>query len=444
MGATVGRRREFGSVRKLPSGRYQAACWHLGERHVASSTFVTKADAAAFLRRVSTEIHDERWTAPAASKAALGAFAREWLSHRTGLRPRTLELYEGLLNIHVLPIFGEVQLRQITTVAVRAWHAELNARHPSTAAKAYRLLRQILNQAVDDEILRRNPCRIKGAGTESSPRRPLISLDQAGRLEAAMSSELRLSVTLAVWLGLRRGEILGLQRGDVDLVTCSVRVERASHELSGGQPELGPPKTEAGARVLHVPPQAFERIAQHLEARVGRSEDSLLFSNSSGDLLRAGTFHRHWVRARRTVGLEQLHFHDLRHLHLTLVASTGASLAELMARAGHVSPRAALIYQHSTPERDQLIAERLGGLASTRELTEELPSSDSEIAHGSRTRPGLCSACQGRSGLWTGTSIGAGDGNRTRVLSLGSEPGRLQILAYGPESLRFQESSDSR
>ena len=103
-----------------------------------------------------------------------------------------------------------------------------------------------------------------------------------------------------------------------------------------------------------------------------------------------------------------------------------------------------VIYPHSTPERDQLIAERLGGLASTRELTEELPSSDSEIAHGSRTRPGLCSACQGRSGLWTGTSIGAGDGNRTRVLSLGSEPGRLQILAYGPESLRFQESSDSR
>lgn len=60
-----------------------------------------------------------------------------------------------------------------------------------------------------------------------------------------MPSELRLSVTLAVWLGLRRGEILGLQRADVDLVTRSVRVERASHELSGGQPELGPPKTEA-------------------------------------------------------------------------------------------------------------------------------------------------------------------------------------------------------
>ena len=70
----------------------------------------------------------------------------------------------------------------------------------------------------------------------------------------------------------------------------------------------------------------------------------------------------------------------------TLNGSNSTSgLAELMARAGHVSPRAAMIYQHSIPERDQLIAERLGGIASTHGGAEEPPPSDSEIAHGTQS-----------------------------------------------------------
>lgn len=66
-----------------------------------------------------------------------------------------------------------------------------------------------------------------------------------------------------------------------------------------------------------------------------------------------------WGRARRAVGVPHLHFHDLRHTGNTLAAATGASTKELMARMGHASPRAALIYQHALRDRDHAIAQAL-------------------------------------------------------------------------------------
>ena len=78
-----------------------------------------------------------------------------------------------------------------------------------------------------------------------------------------------------------------------------------------------------------------------------------------GQPVRLATFYTAWKKATRAVGLEKFHFHDLRHTGNTLAASTGASTKELMSRMGHSSPRAALIYQHATQDRDAEIAAAL-------------------------------------------------------------------------------------
>ena len=417
-----GRRRDFGSIRRLPSGRWQASYWREGERHVASSTFSSRGEASAHLRRVAVEIEDEVWQRPAASAVPFEEFARTWLGQRSSLSPRSVELYQGLLDSHILPAFGGLALRSISPAKVRTWNAELARRHPSTGAKAYRLLRQILSQAVDDDLLKRNPCRIKGAGVESVPRRPLITLEEAEKLELAMPEDLQLAVTCAVWLGLRRGEVLGLQRDDIDLERGMVDIVRAVSELSGQRPTVGPTKTEAGNRAIHLPGHVAHRFERHLRTHVRPEPDSLLFTSADGGLLRAGTFQRYWTRARQALGLLHVHFHDLRHLHLTMVATTGASLAEIMARAGQVSPRAALIYQHASSDRDRRIAEELSKMSRR---ADDDPGADlrpaaMEIAHGSRTTASTCARCRGGILLLPGVSTGAGDGNRTRVLSLGS------------------------
>ena len=78
--------------------------------------------------------------------------------------------------------------------------------------------------------------------------------------------------------------------------------------------------------------------------------------------MRRSNFRPYWHKARESVGLPDLHFHDLRHTGGTLSAATGATLKELMARLGHSSVRAAMIYQHATRDRDQAIAKALGNL----------------------------------------------------------------------------------
>jgi integrase len=86
-----------------------------------------------------------------------------------------------------------------------------------------------------------------------------------------------------------------------------------------------------------------------------------VFPAPKGGLIRRSNFNRRiWAPAVRKVGLVGFHFHDLRHTSNTLAAMTGASTRELMSRMGHASPRAALIYQHATRERDAEIAARLG------------------------------------------------------------------------------------
>lgn len=89
-----------------------------------------------------------------------------------------------------------------------------------------------------------------------------------------------------------------------------------------------------------------------------------MFTGPRGAALRRNNFHAlaRWGEAMAAVGLPGLHFHDLRHTENTLTASTGAATRELMARMGHDSARAALIYQHPTEQRDRAIAEGLSRL----------------------------------------------------------------------------------
>ncbi len=88
-----------------------------------------------------------------------------------------------------------------------------------------------------------------------------------------------------------------------------------------------------------------------------------------GGPLRVHVWQKHWDCARRAVGLEQLHFHDLRHVANTLAAASGATTKELMYRMGHASPTAALRYQHATRDRDAIIAAALGQLMTGHQAT---------------------------------------------------------------------------
>jgi hypothetical protein len=182
------------------------------------------------------------------------------------LRPRTRELYGHLLARRIAPTFGAEPINRITTEAVRSWHATATSDISALqAAKAYRLLRAILNTAVADGLLASNPCCIPGAGQERSPERPLAEPADVLRLSQTIEPRFEALVLLAAVGGLRVGELLGLQRRHVDLAEATVRVEHQAIELFDSTRIISAPKTDAGRRTIAIPEFVVVAMAGHLE-----------------------------------------------------------------------------------------------------------------------------------------------------------------------------------
>ncbi len=216
---TIGReyrrmpKRRFGRVRKLPSGHWQAR--YRGPDSIdrpAPHTFPTKTDAERWLVNVEADVVKGTWRDPDLGRLPLGDYLVEWIAHRPNLRPRTLDLYRWLYGKYIEPTLSGHLLTDISPVTVRAWRAELIAAgaSPSMVAKAYRLLRAVLNTAVDDELIRRNPCRIKGAGQERTPERPVATVDQVLELADRVPPRFRALILLAAFTSLRYGELAGV------------------------------------------------------------------------------------------------------------------------------------------------------------------------------------------------------------------------------------------
>jgi integrase len=150
----------------------------------------------------------------------------------------------------------------------------------------------------------------------------------------------------------------------VDLEARAVHVRYSLTELSNGSHAFGPPKSEAGRRQVLIPDVIVAELRDHLAQYAQPEPDGFVFTSPEGMPLRQSNFRRRvWSPALAAAGLYGVHFHDLRHTGNTLSADAGANMRELMERMGHSSTRAAMIYLHSTGERQRKIADTLGDLA---------------------------------------------------------------------------------
>ena len=354
-------KRRFGRVRKLPSGRWQARYpGPDGVDRPAPETFARKGDAERFLSLAESQIVSRSWRDPEAGRIPLADYAETWIRQR-GLRPRTVELYRWLLSRYITPRLGRVHLVDLDTPMIREWRTALldSGVSPVMTAKAYRLLRAVLMTAAeDDEIIPRNPCRVRGADREHSAERPVLTAAQVFALAERMPARLAPLVLVAAFGSLRWGEVTALRRSDVDTAAGTVRVQVAYVELRDGSMVLGPPKSRAGVRTVSLPAAVVARLVEHLAEYVGPDREALVFTGPQGRALRRSNFNGlvGWKAAVEAVGVPGLTFHDLRHTGATLAAQTGASLRDLMQRIGHDSTAAAIRYQHASREADEAIA----------------------------------------------------------------------------------------
>lgn len=361
------RRQSGGSIRQLGSGRWQVRVRERATgRYVTLGTYPTKADADAALAVAKSDAHRGGFVAPERGRVTLKVYAEDWLVNHPTLAPSTRELYRTLLDKHIVPHLGQAALGDIEPATIERWYGKLGkTTTPGQRAKAYRLIRTVLNHAVKNQRIVRNPCMIDKGGHESTPERPVATIPQVFALADAMPDRLAATVLVAAFGSLRAGEVAGLQRWDIDVATGRVRVERQVQRLDDGTMLVKEPKA-GSQRTVTLPAQVMDMLAAHMAEHTGPEPDDYVFTRPLGSPLHHLYVNRFWRAAREAVAAEDptlptnLHFHDLRGTGATLATAEGASLKEVMSRLGHRSTRAALIYQHATEDRDKAIAGLLG------------------------------------------------------------------------------------
>jgi len=298
----------------------KAAVWQVqasyigpnGKRQYAPETFKRKGDATRWLSLVEADLARGTWADDQLGRETFGNYARAWLRDHTSMGPRYRETCLRNLRLHLAPL-DDVPLRALTPATVREWHAAA-LRGPggkTSIAQSYRFVRAVLYTAVRDGAIHRNPCQIKGAGTERAKERPVASPQQIAELVKAITPRYRAAVLLGAWCGLRRGEIISLHRDDVDLDRGTVTVRRNRIELlETGTAFDGDPKTDAGRRTVTVPPHVLPILAAHMQEWSGTNR---VFVGRDGAPMRGDAVRQAFARARNRVGMDEFTFHDMRH-----------------------------------------------------------------------------------------------------------------------------------
>jgi len=332
------KKRRFGRVRQLPSGRWQARYRGPdGKDHPAPNTFETRRLAERFLSLVEADITQGRWVAPEASRITVGQWAEEWFAASTPtLKAKTRHTYRSLLTRLILPRFGNVMISAVLPMAVSRWVADLSTRvGASQVRQAYRLLSQIMGAAVDNGLIPATPCRGVKLPRLPAPSPTILTAEHVDRLVAELSPPDDLLVLVLAYGGLRIGEALCLRRRHVDLAQGRVIVAEALAQLPGG-PVIDTPKSHQ-RRELALPAFVVDRLREHL-AGLPDHPDVFLFPGRQRRTADRPQSYNGWKyrfdRAVERAGLTDVIPHDLRATHGSWVADSHGVLVAAR-RLGH-------------------------------------------------------------------------------------------------------------
>lgn len=340
--------------------------------------FRRRRDADAYVVQIESGRQQGTLIPHADGGVRLDAVADVWVRSIHGRRkPKTVDGYEKLLDLHVRPAFGSRRVASITYADVDAFVRSLEAtgRRPGTVRNTFFVLKMVLDYAIKDARIKANPCHGVELPSAASPEMLFLTAAEVRLLAAALDvrSQERarhrdrpppygLMVEFAAFTGLRAGETAALRIGQVDLRAGTVFVNRSASVVKGVRVE-GEPKTRAGRRTVLLNRALGERLRAHLGDRV-LDRDGYVFAAEDGRPLNYGTFYSVYFKpALREVFPERLHglrYHDLRHTFASLLVEQGAHPKEMAELMGHSSVQITLDrYSHIMPHMAAALAERM-------------------------------------------------------------------------------------
>jgi integrase len=313
----------------------------------------------------------------------LGPYLEEWLSglRTRGLQERTLVEYEHKVRRHLIPRLGEALIADLTTARIRRFYAMLLEKgrldgkgglDPATVERIHCILKQALQQAVDDGDLLKNPAAAKKMAPKQQQKEISVlgEVQTAALLAAAAEqergTELYLPLLVLATTALRRNEALGLRWQDCDLERGLVTVNQTLTQLKGGVKIKPSPKNTSSRRTIQIPAVTVEALRVHREEQFARRQalgeeyhdQGLVFERGDGTPIRPTTFSNAVAALARKVDLPGVHVHSLRHGHISQLIAQNAPMKAISVRAGHSKIQTTMnIYGHLLPGvEDEMVA----------------------------------------------------------------------------------------
>jgi integrase len=323
--------------------------------------FDRKLDATRWLASVEVARSRGEWVDPALSRVRVGEWAERWLSGQVQLKPSTRDRYARLLRVQVLPVWERVPLSAVTHADVAEWVSRLSASGlaPSTVRQAHRVFSLLLELAVRDGRLPRNPAVGVRLSRVQRAEPVFLSHEDVDALVAACGKH-GLLVRVLAYTGLRWGEVAGLRVRRVDLLRRRLEVVESVTEVNGVA-VTGTPKTHQ-RRSVPLPRSLVEPLSRQL---AGKGPDDLVFPAPKGGVLRNNNFRsRVWDPAVSAAGLQGLTPHDLRHTAASLAIAAGANVKAVQRMLGHASAAMTLdVYAGLFGDDLDAVADRLDAAA---------------------------------------------------------------------------------
>jgi len=329
----------------------------------------TKKEARAVLQKLLRELDDGTFAQP--SDLTVAEHLESWLADvvRHQVAARTQDRYASIVACHLTPRLGAMKLSALRPDQIQRCYSDLldAGLSPATVHKTHVVLHSALRSAVRTRLIARNPCDDLLLPKVRTPEIKALTDEEIGAmLRAAEGTRVAVPLLVLVSLGVRRGELLGLQWDDVDLEARNISVRRTLEESSAGV-HLKQPKTVRSSRMVAVPASTVDALRAHhagqQHARLAAGTEfnalGLVFPGPDGELWRPSTFAAACRRAFKRAGLT-CRLHDLRHTHATMLLRQGVHPKVVQERLGHANVSITLdIYSHCTANMQQEAAEKI-------------------------------------------------------------------------------------
>ena len=276
----------------------------------------------------------------------------------TRLREHTMRTKKDIVELKILPYFGNKRVNDITAADIRQWQNELikMGYSPTYLKTINNQLSAIFNYAVRYYDLKSNPCAKAGSMGKSKAEEMDFWTGEEFRkfIDSVMNKRLSyMAFMILYWTGMRLGELLALNPKDVDLEKRTISITK-SYQRLGKKDVITPPKTSKSKRVITIPEFLAADIKDYMDSLYDLQEDDRLFPITKYYL------EHEMQRGIKESGVKRIRVHDLRHSHASMLIELGFSPLEIANRLGHEKVETTLnTYAHLYPNKQTKLAERL-------------------------------------------------------------------------------------